>query len=161
MAGQKFTNAGTKIYVCATEQTALPLNQAAFQALTYVEIKGVGNRGDFGADTNIVNYDTFADEVTQKAKGITDAGNLDIEVARLFDDAGQVAMRAAALTKFNYAIKIEFSDAPSDAYDNTVVYCAGIITGPVLNGGGVEDFVTETYTVGFNQLPVTVEAALS
>ncbi len=161
MAGQKFTNAGTKIYVCTTEQTGLPLNQAAFEALSWVEIGSVGNRGDFGADTNIVNYDTFNDTVTQKAKGITDAGNFEIEVARIFDDAGQIAMRAAALTKYNYAIKIMFADAPSGAYDNTIMYCAGIITGPVLGGGGPEDFVTETYTVGINQLPVVVEAALA
>lgn len=161
MAGQKVTNAGTKIYVCTTAQTSVPLNQAAFEALVYVQIGNVGNRGDFGADTNIVNYDTMDTSVTQKAKGITDAGNFEIEVARIFDDAGQVAMRAAALTKYNYAVKIEFADAPSGSYDNTIMYCAGIITGPVLNGGGPEDFVTETYTVGFNQLPVVVEAALS
>lgn len=158
MAGQKFTNAGMVVSVCTTPQTGLPLNQAAFAGLTYVPIKNMGNRGDFGADTNIVSYDTMDTEVTQKAKGITDAGDFEIEVARIFDDPGQMAMRAAGLTKFNYAVKIEFADAPSPAYSNTVVYCAGIVTGPVLNGGGPEDFVTETYTVGFNQLPVTVEA---
>lgn len=159
MVGIKSTLAGAVVSVCATEQTP-GLNQAAFAALTWVAIGNVGNLGDYGASPNIVNYNTLDTDVVQKSKGVTDAGDLSIEVARIFDDAGQIIMRAAGLTKFNYAIKIEYDDAPTSAYTNTIVYNCGVVTGPQTLGGGTDVLIRESYTVGFNQRQVTVNPAL-
>lgn len=44
-----------------------------------------------------------------------------------------------------YATKCELNDAPDDKHTNTVFYNRGIISGPTHSGGGVEDFVTETF----------------
>src|SRR5690606_12346949 len=113
MAGIKTTLAGATVSISTTAVT-FPLNAAAFGALTYTEIGSVGNLGDYGSSPNMISYNTLDTEVTSKAKGVEDAGEIAIEVARIFDDPGQIAMRAAAATKFNYAVKIEYADAPSE-----------------------------------------------
>lgn len=156
MAGIKTTLQGAKVSISSDEVT-LPLNAAGFAALTFTEIGSVGNLGDYGAAPNIISYNTLATDVTSKAKGVEDAGELSIEVARIFDDAGQIAIRAAAATKFYYAIKIEYADAPTDDWSNTIMYAAGPVSGPQLLGGGTDDFIRESYTVAFtDQRPIFV-----
>lgn len=156
MAGIKTTLQGTKVSISSAAVT-LPLNAAGFAGLTWVEIGFIGNLGDYGVSPNIVNYNVLSTEVSSKAKGVEDAGDLTIEVARVFDDVGQVAIRAAADTKFVWGIKIEYADAPTDDYSNTIVYAAGIVSGPQLLGGGTDDFIRESFSVGFtDQKPITI-----
>lgn len=156
MAGIKTTLAGTKVSISTTAVT-LPLNATDFGALTFTPVGSVGNLGDYGSPANLINYNTLDTEVMSKAKGVEDAGELSIEVARIFDDPGQIAMRAAAATKFYYAIKIEYADAPSEDWSNTIMYAVGPVTGPQLLGGGTDDFIRESYSVGFtDQRPIFV-----
>lgn len=156
MAGLKTTLAGAKVSISTTPVT-LPLNEAGFELLTFTEIGSVGNLGDYGASPNIISYNTLDTEVTSKAKGVEDAGEMTIEVARIFDDAGQIAIRAAALTKFSYAIMIEYADAPTDEWSNTIMYAAGPVSGPQMLGGSTDDFIREQYTVAFtDQRPIYV-----
>ncbi|WP_425902531.1 hypothetical protein [Agrobacterium radiobacter] len=156
MAGIKTTLAGTKVSI-STAPVTLPLNATEFGALTFTPIGSVGNLGDYGSPANLINYNTLDTEVMSKAKGVEDAGELSIEVARIFDDPGQIAMRAAAATKFYYAIKIEYADAPSEDWSNTIMYAVGPVTGPQLLGGGTDDFIRESYSVGFtDQRPIFV-----
>jgi len=156
MAGIKTTLAGAKVSI-STAAVTLPLNQAAFEALTFTEIKSVGNLGDYGSPPNLINYNTLDTEVMSKAKGVEDAGDMSIEVARIFDDPGQIAIRAASATKFNYAIKVEYADAPTPSWSNTIMYAAGPVTGPQLLGGSTDDFIRESFTVGFtDQRPIFV-----
>lgn len=161
MAGIKTTLQGTVVSICSTPVT-FPLNQAAFEALTFIPIGSVGNLGDFGVSPNMVSYNTLNTLVVSKAKGVEDAGDQTIEVARVFDDPGQVALRAAALTKFNYAISIEYADAPTASYSNTILYAAGPVAGPQHLGGSTDDFIRESYTVGLSdQKPIIVDPATS
>lgn len=156
MAGIKTTLAGATVSI-STTAVSLPLDAAGFAGLTFTEIGSVGNLGDYGAAPNIISYNTLDTEVTSKAKGVEDAGELSIEVARIFDDPGQILVRAAAATKFNYAIKIEYADAPSEDWSNTIMYAAGPVSGPQLLGGSTDDFIRESYTVAFtDQRPLFV-----
>lgn len=150
------TNIGKKFYICATAQTQLPLDATAFAALTWVQIKKVGKFGEHGSSVNIVKYDTFDDAVTQKGKGKVDAGDPEIEVAHLFDDPGQIALRAAALTDGNYAFKIDYNDAPTSGHTSTLVYNCGLVSGPKRPASTSEDFIVEVFTLGFNQDEVKV-----
>lgn len=59
-----------------------------------------------------------------------------------------------------YATKRELNDAPDDKHTNTVFYDRGIISGSTHSGGGVEDFVTETFTIANNQIEVVVTPQL-
>lgn len=149
----------TKLYVCATAQTAT-LNRAAFEALTWVQVKNVGSVTGMGTNPNIVNYNTLDDDVVQKAKGIVDGGSWEVEVAYVFDDAGQIIMRTAAATDYEYAFKLEYENAPSAAYTNTIVYNKGLVAGPRRPGGRGDDFILEQYTIAMNQTDITVDAAL-
>lgn len=151
------TNAGRKLYICTTPQPTV-LNQAAFEALTWVLIGGVGSMGETGSKTNILSYDTWDTDVTQKAKGITDAGSPEIEVARDSENAGQNALRAAALTNFNYAFKTVGNDAPNAEVGSspTIRYNRGLVSGPTQPNGRNEDFDIEVFMLGLQQRQITV-----
>ena len=103
------SNAGSKLFVSADPQPA-DLTQAQYEALTWVEVKLVGNHGETGSNTNILTYDTWDTDVIQKAKGITDAGSPAVECARVPTDPGQIILRAQALTNFNYAFRMDRND---------------------------------------------------
>lgn len=150
------TNAGSKLYVCATPQPA-DLNQAGYEALTWVQVLGVGSMGETGSSTNILNYDTWDNAVIQKAKGLTDAGSPQIEVSRIPTDPGQIILRAIALTNFNYAFKVERNDKNVSSGTGTIRYNRGLVTGPKVPQGKTEDFDLEQFTLGLQQLQITVD----
>lgn len=152
------TNKGRKFSICTTPQPA-DLDQAGFEALTWVEVGHVGSIGEIGLSSNIVNYDELGTEVTQKQKAVANAGDPQIEVARNPTDPGQIALRTAGATKFNYAFKFEDADAPSTGESNTIYYSRGVISGPMIPGGKVQDFILERYTLGLNQPIITVNPA--
>lgn len=151
------TNAGKKVYICATAQQA-DLNATAFAALTWVLISGVGNFGETGDKTNILNYDTWDTQVTQKAKGITNAGDPTLELARIPTDAGQMLLHTAAATNLNYAFKIVGNDLPDADPDSTptIRYNRGLVSGPTNPNGKNEDFDLEVFSLGLNQKQITV-----
>lgn len=153
------TLSGAKLYVCATAQNS-DLNEAAFGALTWVQVKGVGSHGETGTNTNIVSYDTWDTEFVQKAKGTSNAGDPEVELARIPADAGQIIMRTAGdhFNKNNYAFKIELNDAPSGGTPTTI-FNRGMVAGPRIPFGRNEDFITEVYTLALQQQQIIVDAA--
>ena len=155
------TNAGRKVYICTTPQpTALDATQYA--ALTWLLVGGVGSVGETGSKTNILSYDTWDDDVVRKAKGMTDAGSPEIEVARDPEDAGQNALRAAALTNLNYAIRVDGNDKPNTNVGSkpTIRYNRGLISGPTQPNGRNEDFDLEMFMLGLQQRQITVPPVL-
>jgi len=155
MAAEAKTNAGSKLYICVTPQNE-DLTQAEFAALTYVQVKKVGNVGERGINTNIVTYDTWDTQVALKGKGITNAGDPPVEVAEDLADPGQIAMRAAGAPSVAdaYAFKVERADG-------SVEYLRGLVAGPNTPGGRNEDFVLNTYVLGLNQVPIPVAAPVT
>lgn len=158
------TNAGRKAYIAVTApggSTPAPqptaLDQSQFEALNWTEIGNVGSIGESGTQTNLPTYDELGTDVTQKQKGVSNAGDPVIECARNPTDLGQIAMRAAAATKMQYAFKFEDADAPSASYTNTIYYNRGVVTGPTRPNGRVEDFILENYTLGLNQIEIVVD----
>lgn len=142
------TNAASKLFVCATPQNA-DLNLAAFEGLDWTEITAVGSVGETGLSTNIVTYDTWGTAVIQKAKGMTDAGSPEVEVARIPGDPGQeiLVLGGEVGNVNNYAFK-ELRN------DGTIRYNRGVVAGPRFPGGRNEDFDLQIFTLGFNQEPV-------
>ncbi|WP_018428217.1 hypothetical protein [Hoeflea sp. 108] len=150
------TNKDRKVYICTTPQPG-DLNQAAYEALTWVEVGNVGAVGEAGTNTNIVSYDELSTDVTQKGKGISNAGDPTIECARNPTDLGQQALRAAAKTNFTYAFKFEDKDAPTANHTNSVYYNRGLVTGPTRPNGRNEDFILEVFTLALNQREIVVD----
>lgn len=154
-------NAASKFYVCATAQNSA-LTQADYEALVWVEVSAVGSRGETGKSTNILTYDTWGDSVIQKAKGMTDAGSPEIEVARIPTDPGQIIMRAAGAVgnNNNYAFKELRADGTTSS-NGTVRYNRGLVGGPKSPGGRNEDFDLEVYTLGLQQEEIVVNPSAS
>lgn len=148
-------NAGSKVYICATAQQ-FDLDQPGYEALTWVEIKAIGNHGEAGSITNILNYDTWDTTVIQKAKGMTDGGSPEIEVARIPTDPGQMLLRIAADTNLNYAFKMVRNDPAFAGGTGTVLYNRGLVTGPRRPFGRNEDFDLEIFTLALNQKEIVV-----
>lgn len=146
-----FTNSGSSVAICITPQNT-HLDEEDFEALTYVPIANVGNLGERGANTNIVSYDTWDTQTTLKGKGITNAGDPQLEVAQDLADPGQIAVRAAAAARSdNYAFKVT-------RQNGDVQYFRGLVTGPTEPGGRNEDFVLNVFTLALNQIPLDVAA---
>lgn len=155
------TNSGSTFWVCATAQEA-DLDRTAFEALTWVQVGGVGSVGEAGSSVNILTYDTWDKLVVQKAKGLIDAGSPELEVPRLPYDAGQIILRTAAATaNANYATKIIRTDPVYSGGQPTIIYNRGIVTGPKRPLGRNEDFDLEVFTFGFNQKEVVVDPTTS
>lgn len=152
------TNAGSKVYICATAQPT-DLLQAAYEGLTWVQIGGVGSVGETGSNTNVLSYPTWDDDVIQKAKGLTDAGSPEIEVARDPSDAGQDILRTAAATNLYYAFMIEGTDVPDSnpLSTPTIRYNRGLVAGPREPNGRNEDFDLEIFTLGLVQKQIKVD----
>lgn len=151
------TQAGSKISICATPQPVALANAAAYAALTWVQVKGVGSLGETGTKTNILSYDTWDTTVTQKAKGISDGGSPELEVSRDTADAGQDLLRTAALTNLNYAFKVERNDKLTVGGTNSIFYLRGIVSGPARPNGRNEDFDIEVFTLGLQDLEVITD----
>lgn len=154
------SNAGSKLYVY-DEPVQVGITQAQIAALTdenWLEVKGVGNLGETGSTTNILTYDTWDTDVAQKAKGITDAGSPELEVARIPTDPGQMALRTAANTNLNYLFRIVRNDKLTAAGKGTMIYNVGLVAGPRRPNGRNEDFDLEVFTLAFNQREIIVNA---
>lgn len=158
------TQAGAKFYIAVDENDdALVSNenltQAQYEGLDWLEVKGVGSFGQTGTETNGVSYDTLSDDVTQKGKGISNAGDPEVECRRIGSDPGQIEMTAAALTKNSYAFKYELANSPDATGNGTIRYNRGLVMGPTSPNGRNEDFDLAVYTLGLNQREIIVEAA--
>lgn len=154
------SNAASKLFVCPTPQNT-NLSRADYEALTWVEIKFVGSLGQTGKTTNMLTYDTWGDSVTQKAKGLTDAGSPELEVARDSNDEGQNILKAAGAVgnNNNYAFKELRADGPVGG-TGTIRYNRGLVAGPSYPGGRNEDFDLQVFTLGFQQEPLEVAATI-
>lgn len=150
------TNALGKLFICSTPQPN-NLTLAQYQALAWIEIKAVGNVGETGESTNMLSYDTWGDTVIQKAKGMTDAGSPEIEVARIPTDPGQIALRAAGDTNLNYAFKTLKNDPATIGGTGSTFYNRGLVVGPKRPNGRNEDFDLEVFTLGLQQLEIVVD----
>jgi hypothetical protein len=155
------TFAGGKLYVGTTKQINFATRNGAiadFESDVYTEIKEINNVGDIGASANIVQFPIVSDDFVKKAKGTRNAGDPAIVVGRTSDDPGQVAVRAAEATKFYYNFKLVIADAIDENHSDTVIYFRALVAGIPNQFGGVEDFVTETYSLGIYPRPLIIES---
>lgn len=158
MDGLINTNNGAKLYICATATPGAVADLAAYQALTWVQVKGVGSVGSVGNDQNILKYDTWDSSVVLKGKGMIDAGSPDVELARNPADPGQIAMNTAAIDTLPYPIKILKNDKITEGGAGTELYYRALIVGPKRPQGKNEDFDLETFTLGMVQKEIKQDA---
>lgn len=142
------SNSGLTFGISTIVQNADVADATAYGLLTYTAVGSVGKVGPRGIDTNILSYPTLDEVVTQKAKGLTNAGDPEIECATLPADAGQIAMIAAGVPSVKDAYAFEI------VVNGETYYNRGIVTGPVRPGGGVEDFDLSMFKLGLVQAEI-------
>jgi len=150
------TNSGRTFGICATPQPD-DLDEAGYAALTYIDVSTVGSLGETGNTQNILSYDAWNTRTVQKQKGMTNAGDPELECADDPTDAGQDALKAAAATKFYYAFKIEGDDKLTPGGTNGIRYNRGLVAGPRKPNGRNEDFDLIIFDLGLVQEEITVK----
>ena len=124
---------------------------AEFEALTpYVDIGEVETLGEFGDESADVTFAALNDARVRHLKGARDAGNLALTVGRDPLDLGQVALKAAEKTNFNYAFRVTALDAPSGDYTNSVAYFRGMVRSARDNVGENDNVVRTTFNIGIS-----------
>lgn len=147
--------AGAKVYIGTTTAAT---NEAQFAADTYVEIKDVEDLGELGDESEAINFAALGDGRVRKLKGARDAGTLVLVVGRDPIDAGQLALKAAEKTSFDFNFKIVANDAPDAEHTNSVYYFRGLVMSARDNYGQQNNVVRTTFNVGINSAIIEVPA---
>ncbi|MCX8282481.1 phage tail tube protein [Phyllobacterium sp. 0TCS1.6C] len=154
--GAKYFIGGTTAIDYTTDATAI----ADFEALTWVEVKEVEDGGEFGDESSDVTFQSLGDGRVRHLKGARDAGTIALVVGDDPLDPGQIAMRAAEKTKFQYNFKVEYEDAPSAQYENSVDYFRGLVMSGRKNVGTGDNVLRRTFNIGISTEILTVDTAL-
>jgi hypothetical protein len=140
-------------------KVSLGTSGAIPQTDTYTAISGVTNIGEFGDEVEIIKIQTIDTGRAAKVKGTADAGTFELEVAREMGDAGQIALRAAALSDAEFNLKIEANDRANDSAGSkpTTQYLRGLVT-EKHKFGAANDVVSQTFVFELTAAPITVPA---
>jgi len=149
-------NLNGTLYICATEQNS-DLNEAAFEALTWVEIGKIVTLPQIGFEANIVTQNYVNTDFSTDAKGFINGMATEVVVGRDPSDAGQDILRTASNSRFKYAFKREYADAVS-GFTATFKYFRALVTSEMDSGGGGEEFDNQTFGIKITgQKPITVD----
>ncbi|MHB2165734.1 hypothetical protein [Alsobacter sp. R-9] len=140
--------AKSKVYICTS--TTIPTTLSAFKALTWVEVGEVMEVGEFGDESDVIEFTALGDARVRKFKGPRDAGTLEITCGRSPNDAGQIAVRAALNDDFDRPFKIVLNDKLTTGGTPTGFYFGGSVLGMKTKVGNVKDIVEDTITIGVN-----------
>jgi hypothetical protein len=154
--GAKYFIGGTTAIDYATDAGAIE----DFEALTWVEIKEVEDGGEFGDESADVTFQSLGDGRVRHLKGARDAGTIALVVGDDPLDPGQIAVRAAEKTKFQYNFKVEYEDAPSALYANSVDYFRGLVMSARKNVGTGDNVLRRTFNIGISTEILSVDTAL-
>jgi len=152
------TSEGSQFFIGPVTTVA---TQAGLAALTFVEVNNVESLGEFGPASQDVTFTPLKGPSVQHLKGAIDNGMLPVVCAADPLDAGQVALRAAADTKFEYAVKIVLNDEADGNDTPTTFYGRGPVFGKRANVGGANDVGKRTFNIGLNQLFEVAGAAVA
>lgn len=156
--GDIFTATGAKIYIgpSVTVDSADTLGE--FAALSWTEIKMVETIGEYGDSSSVVSAAVLGDGRMRKAKGARDAGNMDLVVFPVADDAGQAALIAAEATYANYAVKVTLPNRLNATGTDEINYFRVLVMSKRKNIGGNDNIVRQTFSLGINS-PILEVAA--
>lgn len=107
------TSATTTLHVSASQPATY--DAAGYAALSWTAVGEVTDLGEFGREFNLVTHNPLATRGTQKKKGSFNEGSIAVQLGLDTDDAGQIIMKAAALSDSDYSFKI--TDQKGDKYN--------------------------------------------
>jgi hypothetical protein len=143
------SSAGAKFYFCSVASPTASTS-SEYSGLTWTEVKDCETIGEFGDSAGQATFTGLSDSRVRKFKGAADAGDVAITFGRDPLDPGQIALKAAAGTKFNYAFKVALEDA-ADANDtDSTFYFQAQIMSVKTNVGGANDVTKLTANLSIN-----------
>lgn len=154
------TASGGKLYVSSAAVASSIDTKAEFEALTWVEVGEIETLGEFGDESNVVNFAALSDARVRKQKGTRDAGLLALVVGHDPRDAGQIKLLAAEESKFKWGFKIINPDAETAAYTDSIYYFRALVTSRRLNMGGNDNVVRRAYNIAIDSAVIEVPSAL-
>lgn len=100
------TSAGSLLYISA--QTPVTFDYAGYESsnLIFTRVGEITDMGEFGRAYNLVTHNPVDTRGTQKFKGSFNEGSMQLKLGLDTDDAGQILMKAAALSDNDYSFKI-------------------------------------------------------
>lgn len=109
-----FATAGSKVFIgTAMDDSNEDLVAADFTDQTWTEIDFVESIGTFGDAANAIESSFIGRGRVLKAKGVRNAGTLELVMGLDLTDAGQLALLAAEKVPNSFAFRIQFNDAPA------------------------------------------------
>jgi hypothetical protein len=147
-----FGAAGSKLYIstAAVDSTVDTFAEFAASTITYVLVSLVENMGEFGDQSNPINFAALEDSRVRKTKGARDAGIMNVVVGHDPQDTGQLQMETAEGTNQNFAFKVDLPDAANASFTDTLIYFRGLVMGKRFNVGTVDQVIRKTYQVAVN-----------
>lgn len=112
---------------------------------TFTQVKRCKVVGEYGAEAQVIDATTLEDTAKQKLKGIPDSGDIELGGNRVFADAGQNALKAAAADNDDdpYNVQIVVPGAGALGVDVTYDFKA-LVTKFKDNVGNVDGLVEFT-----------------
>lgn len=108
-----FAVSGSKLYIGGQlAAKSADFVEADFAAESWVEVGWLETIGQFGDESNEITFNAIGEGRTQKLKGTRNAGTMEVVAGVDYEDAGQIALRAAEAEPNDYAFRVEFNDAP-------------------------------------------------
>ena len=132
------TSATTTFKVSAS--TPATFDSTGYNALTFTTVGEVTNYGEFGRQYNLVTHSPVASRGIVKKKGSFNEGSIQLQLGLDTDDAGQILMKAAALSDNDYSFLITTQNG--DKY-----YFQGQVMGWKVNVGSIDQITGATATI--------------
>ncbi len=124
-----FATAGSKLFIGGSlAAKTVPFVLGDYAGQSWTQIGWMENIGAFGDEAASVTFDAIEQQRTQKLKGTRNAGDMQVVCGIDYEDAGQVALRAAEGEPNNFAFKVEFNDAPVDGTPSERYFIALVMT---------------------------------
>jgi len=128
-----YTMAGTKIFISENPVPAkLEVTPEDFQGINWIEIKGLFNVGELGAEQTVNEYELINSDWVMKAKGTRNGGTMTNVFIPLHLDPGQMKFREAIENNCRpYAFRVERgADCAPESLVTISVANPGVVTWP-------------------------------
>lgn len=153
------TSAGSKIFIGGVAASTVD-TQAEYEALSLVEIGEVEDLGEFGDSVSPITFTPLSTRRVNKFKGSFDAGNITLNLGRDVTNAGQLALRNALASDFDYAFKVTLNDAGAGSPgDTTKIYFRGKVMSFTTNVSNVDSITRASVSIAINSEILEVVAA--
>jgi hypothetical protein len=143
-----FTSAGTTLSIGAAPGT---LNQAGYEAVSWVEIAEITDLGEVGKEYNLVTHNPVGNRQTFKRRGSFNTGQMTVQMARAPSDAGQADLIDGLESDDSVAFKMVLQDG-------TTLYFTAQIMSYKTSVGSVDSITSATVTLEIDSDIVEVVA---